>query len=178
MKPERILTVEASDSLNFLLYIHNYANQEKHSFPYIPGDPWNLQEQSILQPLLQQLWNETLADPTYPPLAIYHQKEKFRPLFRDENSFESCLDTFYSWWGSMAGKMAVERFVDQDSHNSLYTFFLLTNKEQLTINLLYENDILGSPIVDNQLVLSLRETFVREEMITTMQDRLTLNGNK
>lgn len=29
MKPERILTVEASDSLNFLLYIHNYAKQEK-----------------------------------------------------------------------------------------------------------------------------------------------------
>lgn len=78
----------------------------------------------------------------------------------------------------MAGQMAIERFVDQDSHNSLYTLFLLTNKEQLTINLLYENDILGSSVVDNQLVLTLRETFVREEMITIMQDRLTLNDNK
>jgi hypothetical protein len=178
MKPERILTVEASDSLNFLLYVHNYAKQEKHCYPYIPGNPWNLQEQSILRPLLQQLWNETLADSTYPSLPIDHQKERFRSLFCDEISFEYCLDTFYSWWGSMAGSMAIERFVDQDSHNSLYTFFLLTNKEQLTINLLYENDILGSPIVDNQLVLSLRETFVREEMITTMQDRLALKGNR
>ncbi|WP_366247659.1 hypothetical protein [Terribacillus aidingensis] len=178
MKPERILTVEASDSLNFLLYVNNYVKQEKHRFPYLEGNPWNLQEPSILQPLLQHHWNETLTAPTYPPLPVYQQKEKFRLLFHDENSFESCLNTFYSWWGSMAGKMAIERFVDQDSINSLYTLFLLTNKDQLTINLLYENDILGSPIVDNQLVLSLRETFVREEMITTMQDRLTFNGNK
>ncbi|MGG1593116.1 hypothetical protein [Terribacillus saccharophilus] len=178
MKPGRILTVEASDSLNFLVYVHNYAKQEKHCFPYMPGYPWNLQEQSILRPLLQQLWNETLAKPTYPTLPIDHQKDIFRPLFCDEYSFESCLDTFYSWWGSMAGQMAIERFVDQESHNTLYTLFLLSNKEQLTINLLYENDILGSPIVDNQLVLTLRETFVREEMIATMQDRLTLNGNK
>lgn len=94
MKPEGILTVEASDSQNFLLYVHNYAKQEKHCFPYMPGNPWILQEQSILRPLLQQLWNETLAKPTYPTLPIDHQKDIFRPLFCDERSLRKLLGHF------------------------------------------------------------------------------------
>ncbi|PAF23609.1 hypothetical protein CHH49_03375 [Terribacillus saccharophilus] len=173
MKPERILTVEASDSLNFLLYVHNYAKQEKHCFPYIPGNPWNLQEQSILRPLLQRLWNETLSAPTYPSLPIDHQKDIFRPLFCDERSFESCLDTFYSWWGNMAGQMAIEHFIGDDGYNSLYTLFQLTDKEQLKIHLLYEDNILGSSIIGEQLVITLKETMIQEEMINTIQNRLS-----
>lgn len=177
MKPEkeRLLTVDASDSLNFLLFVHNYAKQEKHRFPYMPGNPWKLREKAVLQPLLQQLWNESLSSTTSPSLSLYHQKEKFRLLFQDENSFEGCLDAFLSWWGSMTGSMAVERFIGQDGFSSLYTLFRITDKEILTIHLLYENDILGRPVVKDQLVLTLRETFVQEEMITTMKDRLGIN---
>lgn len=177
MKPkkERLLTVDASDSLNFLLYVHNYAKKEKHRFPYMPGNPWKLQEKAVMQPLLRQLWNESLSSTTYPSLPLYHQKGNFRLLFQDESSFKGCLDAFFSWWGSMTGSMAVERFIGQDGFNSLYTLFRITDKEMLTIHLLYENDILGSSVVKNQLVLTLRETLVQEEMITTMKDRLGIN---
>ncbi|SDC09288.1 hypothetical protein SAMN05421663_101370 [Terribacillus halophilus] len=174
IKKDRVLITEASDSLNFLLYVHNYAQSEKHMYPYLPSNPWKLQEQAVLKPLLRQLWNASLTSSTYPSLPIDLQKENFRPIFKDEKSFESCLDTFYSWWGSMAGKMAVERFADQDHLHSLYTLFLLSDKEELTIHFLYENIILGRPATSDQLVLTLRETFIQEEMIRTVQERLSL----
>ncbi|MFP7492425.1 hypothetical protein SFC66_01465 [Terribacillus saccharophilus] len=173
-KKERILSVETSDALNFLLYVHNYAKQEKHHFPYLPNNPWKLQEQAFLQPLLKKIWNKTLTSTTYPPLPIYQQKENFQLLFLDNDSFESCMNTFYSWWKSMAGQMAMERFIGQDGYNTLYTLFRLTNKEQLTIHLLYENTILGDSAVNDQLVLTLRETFIQEELIKIVQERLSL----
>ncbi|PAF39891.1 hypothetical protein CHH69_05845 [Terribacillus saccharophilus] len=108
-----------------------------------------------------------------PSLPIDHQKDIFRPLFCDERSFESCLDTFYSWWGNMAGQMAIERFIGDDGYNSLYTLFQLTDKEQLKIHLLYEDNILGSSIIGDQLVITLKETMIQEEMINTIQNRLS-----
>ncbi|QXE01030.1 hypothetical protein [Terribacillus sp. DMT04] len=121
-KKDRILYTDAPDSLNFLQFVHNYAKQERHSFPQVPNNPWKVQEPKVLMPMLKQLWNETLLSPI-PSIHMYNHKEDFQALFYDEDSFNSCLETFQAWWGNMVGKMAVERYLGIQNGNSLYTFF-------------------------------------------------------
>jgi hypothetical protein len=171
MKKDRILYTDAPDTLNFLQFVHNYAKQDAHVFPSIPNNPWEVQEPKVLKPMLKQLWNETLLSPN-PSIHMKNHKKDFQALFKDDESFTSCLETFQSWWGNMAGQMAVERFIGDQEQTSLYTFFLLTDKDELTIHLTYDNEILDKASVEGRIVLTLRETFIQEEMLQTVRARL------
>ncbi|SNZ04897.1 hypothetical protein SAMN05421503_0801 [Terribacillus aidingensis] len=170
-KNDRILYTDAPDSLNFLQFVHNYAKQDARVFPSIPNNPWKVQEPKVLKPMLKKLWNETLLS-LNPSTHMYSHEEDFQALFKDEQSFNSCVETFQSWWGNMAGQMAVGRFLGEQEHSSLYTFFLLTEKDNLAIYFTYDNEILGEGSVDGRIVLTLRETFVQEEMLRIVQERL------
>ncbi|MCM3217798.1 hypothetical protein M3612_25335 [Niallia taxi] len=153
------MRIEASFSLNFLVYIQNiYINQNQNKdqlkFPYIAfkyGFPKDFEKR------YRELWSEISkrVSSEHPINDIFNEEKNiiYQSLFTEDdvtlNEFEEIYLSFKVWWNSLAGRFSIERSIDAplDEVYRLFANLLIEKrikpKKSLDISLIYDECLLG-----------------------------------
>lgn len=182
------MRIEASYSLNFLVYIQNiYLNQncsnDEYRFPYIPSRYIAFRKGFEIQ--YKELWDDVarrIAD--HPMNDVVFAKEKdlfYQRLFVDSEKalkeYNEIYQSFKVWWGSLAGGYSIERSIDEKSHK-LYVELAssLTQKgiepqREFNISLVYDECLLGELDTDSYFaILSIKDFLIKyKELVPKLQ---------
>ncbi|MBM7565053.1 hypothetical protein [Paenibacillus sacheonensis] len=185
MKNALFMTVEASHSLNFLVYLQNSFLNKHHTdagevkFPYTG---WNNEflSYSAFAAAFKELWNDVIdkiaANPVH-DLHLFHQHEAgfheklFQPGNAGRLAYDELHKSFQVWWGSFAGSFALEGSISNDDHHDVYSrlaeYLAATNTEPsrtLKISLVYDAFPLGGlEVMPFYAVATVREFRLRRD---------------
>lgn len=188
MENTLLMRTEASHSLNFLVYIQNLflnqnQNRDKLKFPYIPT---KIEFRQDFDTCYRMLWNEVLKRITEHPkndLKMYIEEKNlfYHGLFAETentlNEFNQLYQGFKVWWDSLAGRLSVERSID-DQAQKIYAALAdllieerITPKKELDIILIYDDCVLVDLEPSSYLaVLSIRDCLMKyKELIPKLQ---------
>lgn len=177
------MRLEASYTLNFLIYIQNiYANQkqsgEEYKYPYMPI-VYRFREDFEVR--YSELWDKVskrIAKNFRDDLTIfYHEKELFyENLFIGSDAtgeeFHQIYQCYLAWWNSFAGRFSIERAFDEQVQNIYYDLSdVLAEKriipeKQLEISLIYDDCLLADSDSSSYFaVISIRDCYVKYKEI-------------
>ena len=184
-----LIRIDASRSLNFLIYIQNiYLNQKDpekgYKFPYHSTKTHfthNFEE------AYEKLWDTistSLTASSSNDLKIFYDEST---LFRENlfmagseglKEYSEIHQSFNVWWGSFNGCFSVERSIDVQSENvyaELVTALAkrrVAPQKELAISLIYDELLVGKlEIFPYFAVLSTKDFFVHyEELIPKLTD--------
>jgi hypothetical protein len=188
MENTLLMRTEASYSLNFLIYLQNiYLNQnqskDRFKYPYLPT---KCEFRNDFEMRYRELWNlvstRISEDPINDQHIFFNVKNSFyEGLFAENDSsltkFNEIYVSFKVWWGSFAGRFAIERSFDvhgQDIYSALVKLLLekeLKPQRELDISLIYDECV----FVDLEptsyfAVLPIKEWFVNnKELISKLE---------
>jgi hypothetical protein len=183
MENSLTITMEASLSLNFLIYIQNiFLNKTRSKsdlkFPYMPAE-CQLREDFDVR--FRDLWNdisERIADdPSQDQLILIEERNLFYQTLFTENDdslseFDQIYTSFRAWWRSLAGGFAVEICMGE-TLDKIYRGLadLLIEKgikprKRLYLNLIYDQCLLAVAEPSSYYAtLSLEDGFMRYKEI-------------
>ncbi|MCM3760211.1 hypothetical protein M3212_05330 [Alkalihalobacillus oceani] len=187
MKNALLMKIEASYSLNFLVYIQNlflnrYQNKDEWKFPYLPSRG---EFQEDFEMRYREVWSEVARriseNPTNDLGIFIDEKSLFyqRLFAQSEDTLKEYNDIYHSfnvWWQSMAGQFAVESSISEQGQ-TIYTQLAecllekgITPQKELTLSLLYDDCLLAQlDLPPYFAVVSIRDCLVDKELI----DKLT-----
>ncbi|WP_404328287.1 hypothetical protein [Mesobacillus maritimus] len=149
-----LMRTEASYSLNFLIYIQNiFINQnqsrEQIKYPYIPS---KCEFRKDFEMSFKEVWSQVSKRISEYPIhdqTIFYEKTIFyKSLFAENdqslNVYNELYLSFKVWWGSFAGRFAIERSFDvygQEIYTGLANRLMekeMKPQRDLSISLLYD----------------------------------------
>ncbi|MER2059067.1 MAG: hypothetical protein ABTA16_09610 [Niallia sp.] len=152
------MRIEASFSLNFLVYVQNiYINQNQNKdqlkFPYIAT---RYEFPKDFEKRYRELWSEMLKRVSEHPINDIPNEEEnvfYHSLFTEENvtsdEFNEIYFSFKVWWNSLAGRFSIERSIDAPL-GEIYTVLAnlliekrIKPKKPLDICLIYDECLLA-----------------------------------
>jgi hypothetical protein len=188
MENTLLMRTEASYSLNFLIYLQNiYLNQHQNNaplkYPYIPT---NCEFRKDFEVGFKELWdhisNIISEHPMNDQRIFFEEKNIFyQSLFLvNEDTLQKYDEIFLSykvWWGSFAGRFAIERSFDVHSQD-IYTALanLLVEKgvrpqKELDISLIYDECLFAElEPISYFAVLPIKDWFINyKELIPKLE---------
>ncbi|MGX9134819.1 hypothetical protein ACWV26_10615 [Rummeliibacillus sp. JY-2-4R] len=188
MENTLLVRVEASYSLNFLIYIQNiFLNQsngnKERKFPYIPTRCEFRKDFDIrFRALWDKISNQISEHPINDVKNFKEGKNLFyHGLFVDNDAtlgaFNEIYQSFKVWWESFAGHFSVEKSIDenvQQIYKELANLLIdkgIKSKKELNISLIYDECLLVDLKPTSYFaVLSISDCFVNyKELITKLQ---------
>lgn len=188
MKNTLLMRTEASYSLNFLVYIQNLflnrsQSRDELKFPYTSMKCEFTEEFDMR---FRELWDVVsmrISEDPMNDLTIFNEEKNlfYQELFvaNDEtlNEFNEIYQSFKVWWGSVAGRFAVERSIDEYIHNiyiELADFLMekgIKPQNKMNISLIYDDCLLVDLVPSSYFaVLSMRDCIVSyKELIPKLQ---------
>ncbi|MCM3713761.1 hypothetical protein [Halalkalibacter oceani] len=186
MENTLLMKIEASYTLNFLVYIQNIflnrqQNKDEWKFPYLPSRG---EFQEDFEMRYREVWSEVarrISENPINDLEIFREKSLFyQRLFaqceRTLKEYEDIYHSFNVWWQSLAGQFAVESSISEQGQ-TIYTQVAewllekgITPQKELTISLLYDDCLLADFDFSSYFAaISIRDFLVEKELI----DKLT-----
>lgn len=192
MENSLVIQTEASYTLNYLIYIQNsYLNQNlsegEYKFPYSSTKAYFKEEFELKY---KELWDELskrIAATHRNDMKFFHEEKDFfyERLFEDSADSFMCYSELYHsfkvWWDSFAGRLSVERSID-DRIENVYVELAnsLTQKgikpqRELHISLVYDECLVGNVEVSSYFaVLSIKDFYVKYlELVPLLEDCIT-----
>ena len=186
-----LMKTDTSFTLNFLIYIQNIflnqnQNEEDLRFPYLSN---RLMFKEHFEIKYKEIWNEVTeriySDDGSDLRIFYEEKDVFyqRLFMNNADSligFNEVYKSFQVWWGSFAGRISVERSIDEIGRNLYLELanFLKDNEVEpqkyLNIILLYDDCLLANNEVYSYFaIISIKDFFVKyEELVSKLRDCL------
>lgn len=176
-----LMRTEASYSLNFLVYIQNIILNQRQSrdelkFPYLSTKGEFRKEFDMHY---RELWDEISKQISENPIndqKIFTEEKMlfYKGLFADNdetlNEFNEIYQSFKVWWGSFAGRFAVERSIDvygEKIYAELANFLMekgIIPQKVLNISLIYDECLLVDLEPSSYFaVLSIRDCIVNNK---------------
>ncbi len=179
------MEIEASYTLNFLIYIQNvYLNQNKEDFkfPYLSK---KLLFKKDFEKHYIELWDEVTEDLAKGDVSadikyFYDERELFYQRLLENNIenmmiFFEVYEAFQTWWDSFIGKFTLERSVEEDARKlyiDLENWLLEEGKnpaKRLCIHLIYDECELSIPDIYPYFVIVPIQTFsIRQAELTPL----------
>ncbi|MGM0904534.1 MAG: hypothetical protein ACQEXB_26005 [Bacillota bacterium] len=155
MENTLLMRTEASYSLNFLIYLQNiYLNQNQNKDPLkYPYRPTKCEFRKDFEKSFKEVWNQISKripeHPKHDQNIFFEEKNIFyKSLFIENDDtlqeFAEIYLSFKVWWGSFAGRFAIERSFDvhgQDIYGALVNLLLekeMKPQRELDISLIYD----------------------------------------
>lgn len=169
-------------SLNYMIFIQNvYLNQNGNQddrllFPYLNSSTWGLLEVEHFAAVFKEVW-ETLLQKNQNKRfdhngILTNEKALFQRLFAATEAgifgYKESSKAFLAWWDSLAGKVAVERVLDDDTMKKIYqelanTVKTTSENNRLVIDLLYDRPVLSDFCQQSwYLTLPIEDVFLKK----------------
>lgn len=188
MENSLFMRTEAPYTLNFLIYIQNiyynqYRQKEDFKFPCYPSQITFKEEFEVeFRSLWDKLSQKIAEHPRNDMKLFYDEKDLFYlSLFVNHSDslkdFNNIYESFKVWWGSFAGRFAIERSIDE-KEEKLYVElaqFLsekgIVPKKALEISLIYDDCLLVTLEVSSYFaVIPIKNFFVKyHEVVSKLQ---------
>lgn len=184
MKNTLEIRIEASFTLNFLVYIQNiYLNQNKDQFKF-PCIATKYEFQKDFEKRYRELWSEISKRVSDHPINDIPNEEKniiYQSLFTEDdvtlNEFNKIYCSFKVWWNSLAGRFSIERSIEvplSEIYTELANLLIekrVKLKKALDISLIYDECLLADIEPSFYFaVFSLEDWFInRNELIPKLQ---------
>ncbi|GIP53003.1 group-specific protein [Paenibacillus vini] len=154
-----VIESDAPYSLNYLVYIQNaYLNSKSDEsinpkFPYIDVSKWALIDDELFLIRFNEIWEQVLRNIATNGhfdhnAVLTDNKALFRPLFQTnlngETGYSESIKSFSAWWNGLAGRIAVEHFLDNQIFGIYQEMSQTIKKDKhLKISLVYDKFPLG-----------------------------------
>ncbi|RTQ92515.1 hypothetical protein [Lysinibacillus telephonicus] len=178
------IILNATNSLNFLIYLQNiYLNQNHRGrhlkYPYLST---SISFKDDFDFEFKKLWNEVsqrICDDGGNDLHIFHHEKYvfYKKLFISSvdslKMYDEVYTAFQVWWSQYAGQFAIERSVDAPMHSLYHNLANLLKeskiepKKYLNISLIYDECLLvNNKISSNFGVLSIEHILSKHNQLS------------